>query len=957
MATRLQRTIYIGAGGTGIETVLKVRNYFKGLTKGGSLPPMIKFLFIDTDENTIWNIDDSIKSSEILSLAERNAKAIYSANEETYSNYTNTSKIRALVDGAGQFRSHGRFSIMSKEEVADRGGTQNSFSQKFKQIYQEIMNIHAEDEQPEFETLGNNVEVHIAFSMSGGTGAGSFLSLAYLIRQIMPTCKIFAYAFSHNFFMNLPISAQIQQNTYASLLELDYCMSSDNPEYQDVVYPGKERINRAPFDIVMYIDNKTYTYKGMQKPHVYTGETSKEQVEKNVAYAMAMSAGYMGAGNKSVLDNWIEAIMGGQYDVTFSKTKQHKRAWVSSLGVSEIICEASKEQTFFANNLSLKILKALKDNGKRINSASSIAYNWVKDMDLNESGQDDDHDYVINHIISPDEFMNKIPLEIDQNNVDSGYSLYEARINNTLTESTISQRKNNLISEKKQELLKKVQDSLFELGSNSICVTDAISIVNQFVKYMDEYKAILGYEISGLDIKLKQKLREWSDESMSLNEAKEAKVKLNRANVIASIESSLRAIGQKRLEIDENIRRRKEAIDVFDKIGSYALEIRRALENLNSKLDNAIVYEENKITDINTSSILSENHWGTIDLSKKVYDLPTVNASDIDIDFSTFFKSTKYNSVLELANQCDNIADLVDNYSKQLFNKNNANDIGNGYVYPIVRVIKNMSDDERNKYLEKAALYSLPLMDVQTYGENDVQPTESVCVAIPNGNDGDAKLKEYIKKALKINKNIKWIDINDPNRILIFRQIGVIPPYFIDGISKGKNSISLYASCQEAFEKKDNPESYCPFTDKQFDDIYHKKGFTLDSNKRKDVNEILVLWVKSIVYGIVVRDNDGQYKVESESGVIDMDDDQWRKFKTIGSNRHESFQNFADDNALCKEVEGKINKIMRDPENTNRLEKYKGNHAIYANEFVDKKSDEWQLPEVKKQYQDEMSIF
>ena len=109
MPTQLRRTIYIGAGGTGVQTVLQVRNYFKSLTKDGSLPPMIKCLFIDTDENQVQNLDSSIPDSEILSLSERDAKPIYQANKSKYETYTNMSSIRALINGAGQYRSHGRF--------------------------------------------------------------------------------------------------------------------------------------------------------------------------------------------------------------------------------------------------------------------------------------------------------------------------------------------------------------------------------------------------------------------------------------------------------------------------------------------------------------------------------------------------------------------------------------------------------------------------------------------------------------------------------------------------------------------------------------------------------------------------------------------------------------------------------------------------------------------------------
>lgn len=949
MTKKLQRTIYIGAGGTGIETVLKVRNYFKGLTKNGTLPPMIKCLFIDTDENEVNNLDRTVTNDEIMRLSERNAKAIYLAHQKDYSTYTNTSRIRALANGAGQIRSLGRFSIMCKENSAGKGNVQEYFSQKFQALYNEIMNIRAGQENPEFETMGNNVEIHLAFSMSGGTGAGTFLSLAYLIRQIVPQCKIIAYAFAPSFFMNLPVKEQIQQNTYASLLELDYCMSADDPAYQDIKYPAGEKIERAPFDVFMYVDNKTYTANGSERQHVYIGEKSKYQVEMNVAQAMAVSAGDMGAGNKSVLDNWIDSINSGNYDVDFSGTGEHKRAWVSSLGVSEIVCEPSIEQSFFATNLSLRILKALSSNGRPVESASATAYSWVKELDINENGENEDHNAVVNAIISPDEFYNMPAREIDQNNVESGRQIYFKRVNKSITQDAIDKRKNKLLSSKKKELVEKVTSSIFKSGNDNLSISDTISILKSFAKYMSKYAAILGNDLNDRQADLELDKRNWGTEKDTLNRVTSSMIHFNRAAAITESEGNLRYLAQKWFENEVEIHRIKEAIDFFDKMCTFANEVESSLSNLLVKVESAITEEENAITSVNVSPVISTNSWGTIDVTKKAHDLPSVDASTVTFDLSAFFASTGYDSIFDLSSQCDDFASLTENFTKNLFDENKSAELS---IYPIVRVVKSLSEKERNEYLKPLAIYSVPLMEVQDYGE-DVKTTQHICVAIPDGINGDPQLMDIIKKALNATNNIKWVDINDPNRIIIYRQIGVIPPYFIDGISKGKHSISLYNSCQEAFERKDNPQAYNPFTDTQFDAAYHKWGFSLDSNKRDTSGDIL-LWVKAMALSLITNNGPFLYKIESETGEIDMDDPQWRKFKVIEGNRHEAFMAFCEDKGLCAEIESKIDNMMKQPEQSKKWDMYKGNRALYGNTFINRESEEWQIPEVKKQCQDEM---
>lgn len=955
MPKKFQRTIYIGVGGTGIETIAKVRNYFEKLGRG-TLPPMIKFLFVDTDENTIRDIDSTITSDEVLSLSEPYAKAIYCDSPSTYSNYPNKESIRALRDGAGQLRSLGRFAIMCKEHTAETDNSNGSFSRKFGRLYSEIKDIRSQENQ-DFETIGNDIEVHIAFSMSGGTGAGSFLSMAYLIRKIAPMCRIVAYAFAPSFFADLPISAQIQQNTYASLLELDYCMSADESDYQDVKYPDSENIERPPFDLVMYVDNKTLSDGGRKRPHVYTGDKAKDQVEQSVAYAMAVSAGDVGSGNKSVLDNWIQSITSKNYDVSFIipniDKKEIKKAWVSGLGVSEIICEPTAEQSSFVSRLSIRILKALADKGKPVDSASSVAYSWIKDFELNENGGNEDVDSVIDKIISPDEFVNIIASEVNQNDVDGGYTRYENRVRKSFPHNVIEQRKNSLVSGKQKGLLFRVHETLFGSDTECVSVADTREIINQFARYLDDYSAILSKEIDDMESEKSKQESLWQTTKKALDNAKSAIVVFfDRSSRISSLEGELRECARKRLEIDTDILRRKEAIDAFYKLSVYARDIVSKLDVLYKKITKAITSEEGKITSLNSTPMTPSDRWGTIDLTQKVAEIP-IDIDSIAINMSGFFSSTGYATVLDLSSQCDNIAELVEFYAESLFD--NGSTSKDEINYPIIRVLKSLTPEELSKCLKTAELYSIPTIDVQKYGKT-VKTTQYICIAIPGGVNVDADLQNAIKNAINNDIPIKWVNIDDPNRILIYRQIGVVPPYFIDGISKGCNSINLYGSCQEAFESKDEPGQYCPFTDTNFDDIYHKLGFRLDCNKR-DISDDLILWIKAMVFGLVIRDNNGNYKMESDSGVLDMNDPDWRSFKPLGSNRAEAFDQFSKDKVLRDEVGKKIQELLKDESNVEKWKRYSSNRKLYGNNFIDRGAAEWLNPAVKKQCESEMKAL
>ncbi len=47
MPIKLKKTLYVGIGGTGTDTLLKVKKCF--IDSYGEIPPMIGFLVIDTD--------------------------------------------------------------------------------------------------------------------------------------------------------------------------------------------------------------------------------------------------------------------------------------------------------------------------------------------------------------------------------------------------------------------------------------------------------------------------------------------------------------------------------------------------------------------------------------------------------------------------------------------------------------------------------------------------------------------------------------------------------------------------------------------------------------------------------------------------------------------------------------------------------------------------------------------
>lgn len=949
MAKKLKRTIYIGVGGTGTESVLEVRNYFKSLSPDGNLPPMVKFIFIDTSSKELFQLDPTLSVDEIFEISQKQAKNLYAAHPERYATIPNKSKIRAVKDGAGQVRSLGRFAIQCHEVSPNLG----SFSERFAEIYHSIQNIQNEEGENQFEILGNETEIHLACSLSGGTGSGALLTIAYIIRNIAPNSTLVSYAFSPNFFSHLAAKERIKQNAYAALLELDYCMNADSEDYQDVKYLQNQTIISPPFDVFMYIDNKTFTRNDTIRSYTYLS-TAKHDVVKSVAYAMAMSAGDLGTAADSVLDNIKSDIAGGRYAVKFSGNGEIKNGWVSSLGVSQIMCRPSSEETVFTYRAAQKLLIDL--IGNPCKESDSLALDWINSININESGKDNDNDAVVDYIIKPSEYNDKEVEEIDRDSYKDGKIKYFQRVHLPILEK-IDGRKTEFISRKKEEILKVVQRSVF--NNDSAGLSGTIDILDSFTAILKEYATKMSDEKKAAQRELKSLDDEWDIAVESLRNCIDRTIDIKREDHISECEDDLKYIAQRSLVQTCESERKEAASAIFTQLALYTKNLSDVLGNFKRHAEAGKKTEIGKIAEIAGMSTHSDDRIGTFDLTTLAKDLSTAKPDNTLFELEDFFKYTAFDSIISLA-ECSDLTPIVENFVKTKFKIAKAAPGGNKLSeYPIIRILNNLEPSERKRYFEDAAKYALPLLCVEAFGE-DVNTTEHIYVAVPGGNECDENIKNEITSALKGFKP-RWVDINDPNRIIFYSQLGVIPPYFIEGISKGRNNSIKTGSCQESFESSLNGQ-ISMFTDTQFEEKYAKYGFRLDRGKRNDAVGTLDIWVKAIVYGLILKDELGTYKVESDYGVVDIEDPLFRKWMTLGTNRYEAYESLKANDPLCNELEKRITEESSNKAQQMKLSSVSGKTNIRnynaSVALLDRTQDvEWSLPEVKALFTQEVNYL
>ncbi len=237
-------TLLIGLGGTGVHCIRTIKTQVYDRLKPDNpedIVPQyshIRFLGVDTDRMSFSNrlgggsaADDihetrntgilSLTGSEYFSIENpnipgtlSNTLALKQRHEFDWLEYENIDVPNLGTAGAGGIRQIGRFMMMDKS------------TQFLNRVVNELNAAKSGLASP-------TVNVHIFTGLSGGTGAGCFLDVCYMVRSIvkvMGGANVYGYFFLPDVNLaNIPmdnthVRTYIPRNGYAAMQELEYCM-------------------------------------------------------------------------------------------------------------------------------------------------------------------------------------------------------------------------------------------------------------------------------------------------------------------------------------------------------------------------------------------------------------------------------------------------------------------------------------------------------------------------------------------------------------------------------------------------------------------------------------------------------------------------------------------------------------------------------------------------------------
>lgn len=352
-------TLIIGLGGTGADALLNTKYVLHRKLKfpeGQSKPSRLAYLAIDTDASDLEKKrvgDTRLHASETCDITEMNLKAYMNDHKMITRPYLrdwlcNGIPPLAVAFGAGGIRQYGRFMLLSKAE---------DVSSRIMSAINQIWAAGKENGAP-FNAATDSVNVYIMAGISGGTGSGTFLDVAYMVREIVTRkmsqrmhLRLRGVIFMPEVNLSKVKSEQVRKylpvNGYAALKELDFWMNPERGRHFKQRYSESLNVdtNDMPYDMCFMVspnmnDRDPYT-TCMQT----VGEAMLNILSASVSTATGATQGF-----ESFISNLVSMLP--------HVTKPYAGNYIfSTMGMDERRLQLDQMATYIAYYLLMQVQK------------------------------------------------------------------------------------------------------------------------------------------------------------------------------------------------------------------------------------------------------------------------------------------------------------------------------------------------------------------------------------------------------------------------------------------------------------------------------------------------------------------------------------------------------------------------------------------------------------------------
>lgn len=837
MAAKIRRCLYVGLGGTGMTALLNTKKTF--LETYGEIPPMIGFLGIDTDGGQYKKELDSkygkviLTPNEQLPVIVNDARPIYEVNKSHFS-WLPDENLYALTSmrlGAGAVRTNGRFALtVNYRDVENKINTVlNSISQAT------ITN------SPKYDLLASETEIHVVFSVCGGTGSGTFINMAYLLRKCAPTSKITGYGVLPDVFEAMAHSgmAKVKPNAYGAVQDLDWLMHlglKDDKVAFDYITSTYDT-NEKPFNAFFFVDNKNSnndTYL-----HV-------DQLAEMISLALVTSAGELSNAAASVSDNLEKNIREGTMDI------ENKKAWVAGLGVCEIMYRGEDLRELYARIAAKRVIDDLLNNCADIDK---IVNAWIDSQEVRireNEGSDDVIDFILpkqpSYQLTSIEDKANPKLEVD------------SYINSSKPkDADLKKKVEELESRVTKEFIKLIKKEI----NNNCGVGVCEGIIAGIDRLVDVFLAEMHEEVDELNNDLS---RRTASLDVAIRELKECNGKFWKNK--ATLEEHANTVCNMAMQIvvcERDIARHNSAIKFFNALKVSLREMMLRVGNINSVLKAVYSDLSNDVTSIQ-NYVGKESQTFQIDLAKTEMLQLKVNTDEILM--SDLIRSLKSeDKIYDFSNKTKNeVVELLLNYTRQL---RTAKNLGNR---SIDEMLNKMSEDDFGKLIRTSINKSNTLLrfDYKGYTPQE-RPAHRYYIGVPDKKESRLCKDDSFKNQLAGDVDVDFASIGVKDRVIVYRQDGVYPVYCISSLS----------SCKEKYE-----HSNCfSHIDANIYRRMQREDYSILPKVAAD--DSIELWVKGFIFNLI-KNEGGVYYLQSEE-LGDVLDDNWVE---LAQYRDTAFENF-----------------------------------------------------------------
>lgn len=835
----MKPTIYLGLGGTGNLAISYTKRLYEEEFGVGNLPDSVAFVTVDfqTDMDADPNLATNISDNFIKIESAANPKEFYRVRSENEGEFSwmfkcNTRNIdNRISKGAKQVRTTGRlYTEMVLESIMSR---LNATVNRVK-----FINNQAD--------VAGGVNIHMVMSIAGGTGAGSFITIANAIRQKYGNMvNLFGYGVTHSVFRAMDISGtktpNVELNAISSIIDLDYLMTAEtNPIKLDM---GMQKItlNESIFDGFFVVDNTS------ENGYVLTNISQISEVLGTCLYACGAEAG--------------DTVAAAINNIGPKEGKHHvgaKLGWVQGLGACQVVYKGELLAQTYGLKAAIELIRKMRQEDANI---QQDALNWTEEVGIREDGSE--YNLLIDSIYPP---ANITKLKEPMLDVKSSDAANQDTLNGYL-ESLVNFPTQEILKKRTELLKTQLHEKIEKYLKAENGVGNSIKFLSSLKKLCEKYRYEMDEEAKTFTESKNNKRNVFDNKAFkNYNDEKYGKLTFHRDQKNQELLDEYVSRPAKEIVKDLHEAERREAARlIFVALLAEIDFISQSLKDLDQKLSNLSDDYENE---------LSDKQRETSDALIFEYDLSYNERVNMTIDSNNIVVADFISTLGTSLDKIDIINDLdikIKTYAESLPQ-------AQGYRDRLINdVIDNLSNNEYNKLKAEIQNKSARWLNVNSRGQRvnsgerkavEDAIAKSWIVSIYKSNDG-YKSRLDLDDAFLPNvegKQFLYVDKDLAKQKMIFCRIdGSVIPYCI-GVFDDM-AMNRYYTCINQVQGGDLV--FNPHFDRHIFEKMREEDFKL---KPEIKNEALLYWVCGQIFGSIMDDEGNISSIVENERIMKMDE-------------------------------------------------------------------------------------